>query len=189
MKNKLILALHKVIANDGGIVAWDFPPRSYKKAVETIFKIFKKYGMKCEYTEADWPHFTLSYIQTLTNEQREKIKLVAPIFLSEAVTDKLILLSGINPPKDYLAWHLSLDGNKVKKLINWIDEETGGKQKHEFNPHVSLVMFDKKYRDTVEKIAPEIYNAIKSYKVKYTPDQLQFWKEKRIYEIEDAAFK
>ena len=92
--NQLVIALHRILAGDPEIIAIDYPSRPYKKAVDTILRILKENDIIGEKTIAEWPHFTLAYVSTLTRDQKEKIKLAAPAYLSRIATDKLITLEG-----------------------------------------------------------------------------------------------
>jgi len=186
---RVITSLYKVLAANTEIVAIDYPPRPYKKAVDTILKLLEKHDIKGERTIAEWPHFTLAYVPTLTQNQKEKIKLAAPAYLSRITTDKLIILEGKKFSKAYLCWELKIENtNRIKKLINWICEETGNTQEFEFKPHVSLAMVDLKYKDIILEILPEIYENIKVFKTTYSPEQIQFWENMTIYDIENAKF-
>ena len=53
---------------------------------------------------------------------------------------------------------------------------------------MSLVVADLKYKDKVNEMLPKMYEEIKQYKTTYLPDQIQFWKDMEIYDIENAKY-
>lgn len=191
MKNlSIITALYKIIANVKEVIAWDFPPRQYKKATESLLSELEKNGIPGEQTVADWPHFTLAYVPPMNKEQQQKIKLLAPLYSTRVKTKGLTLLVGEKFPKVYIGWDLEFDDvKKVKALIEDINEITDTTQKFSFKPHVSLVMVDKKYHSDILEIWDKLEDSVKRHKTAYKPEQLQLWSNMSIYDIEDMELK
>ena len=181
--------IKRILAGASHLVAWDFPPRNYKKAFQTIKKILAKHGVEVKESEADWPHVSIAYIPAPSEEQKEKIKLAGPLYSSRIRTEQLILLGGSeNSSFVYIAWFLKTDENKVKKFIDFISELTDTPPKFKFKPHISIAVGDIKDQKVIEDLLPELDNAIKPYYTSYVPEQTQFWDKMKIYDIDSMQF-
>lgn len=149
-KNAIISALYKIIAQETRLVAWDFPPRTYKKAFIELKNHLKKHNIPISEPKADWPHFSVVEIPKPNSDQEEKIKLVSPVFPSKVKTIKLDIFKGWTTPYTYIVWKLDVyDFNKFKKYIEVIKDIMGmetEKESREKIPHVSIAICDPKYR-------------------------------------------
>jgi 2'-5' RNA ligase len=189
----VISALCRVLAAGSEIVAWDYPPRPYKKAVEAILAKLKEYGIEGSPTAAEWPHFTVEFVPPLDRDDKEKIKMMAPALSTRLRTGDMKILEGKRFPVDFIVWELEpADREKLIRLRQEIREMTGSKplfSDEDWTPHVSLVTVPQEYREKLNEIKPELYDAAKKFKTSYEPEQLQLWGDMNIYDIEEMKFK
>jgi len=180
----------RIVASSSQLVAWDFPPRNYKKAYLSIKEFLHKKGIEVKPTVADWPHFSIAYIPPPDADQKHKIKLAGPLCSTKVKTDDIIVLKGSSTPYAYICWHLKVENeSKVLKFIKFIDELMDTTQKFSFKPHVSLAIVDADKYDELEKLLPDLQKIVKPFSVSYSPEQIQIWDKMTIYEIDTMEFK
>jgi len=187
IKKSIILALYRILANGGKLIAWNFPPRNYKKAFIALKSFLKENNVPIDKTASDWPHFSVAYIPPPNEEQVKKIKLDSPSFSSRIRTKHLSIFEGRKTPYTYIVWELEVsNAKKFKEYVEFIDELMGTKNADSgHTPHVSLAVCDKKYTEQLKEMEPALNDLIKPFSVVYLPEHLQFWGDFRIEDIEN----
>jgi len=187
---KLIRALYRVIAGEFTLVAWEFDQRSFKKANMLIKQILTKNGINSFYPKAEWPHISVALVQKPTREERNKIKLAAPVYKENYTITGVEILPGTENV-DYITFQLKVP--KAHKeffqfLIDVLGDDRVQKPRSypEFKPHASIITFEKKDLSKVEELLPLIKKTITRYFTVYKPDNILFWDDFEISEIEKA---
>ena len=201
MINKtLIRVLYKIVSEKSNekLIAWDFPPDTFKKAYFALKKylgdkgipIMQPQGLEGKF--ADWPHFSVAFIPLDTSDEKiNKIKLAGPLFTSSLKTKDVRIFEGRIAPQTFIVWALAFSNpEKYKKFVDFIQEITDKpKNDKEYTPHVSLAVCDAKYTQQLKELAPELEKLLKRFSNTYMPTQLQVWEDFRIIDIESLEFK
>jgi hypothetical protein len=173
------------------LVAWDFPTRIYKKTHDIVKNQLAEMGIESKDPMAPWPHVSLTLIENPSKEQRNKIKLAAPVYSSSMKVTGLEVLPGLKTPFSYITLKVDV-GDDFKKFYNFLVDIMGEDKVNkpiswpEFKPHVSILTVDPDDHDKVMEYLPAIEDSIKRYNVSFTPKQIQLWDDFQISEIEDS---
>lgn len=187
---RVLAHLIKAAESDFSLVAFDFPPRLFKKAYQDLKGFLADKGYTPEETLSDWPHISLGLIKGVSEDEKEKMKLGLPAFETKVNISGLKLLPG-REDLDYLA--LELDFPKHQEIHNFLTDIAGDKVQKKMDgyiPHVSILTVPKSEAKEVTALLPEMKKLIRKYGVGFKPDQIQIWdKDFKVSEIEDNVFK
>jgi hypothetical protein len=187
---KLIQALYKIIASEYTLVSWEFDQRIFKKTYMSIKQILTENDIKSYYPKSEWPHISIALVQKPNNEERNKIKLAAPIFKDSYKVIGVEILPGMETV-DYVTLEIDVP-TKHKEYFQFLIDILGDgrvqkpRSYPKFKPHASIITVDKKDTERAKQLLPQIEKAIKPYLSTYKPENILIWDDFEISEIEKA---
>lgn len=188
MQPQLIRVLTKIIANSSpfSLVAFDFPPRLFKKAYQDLKGFLVEKGLSPKETLSDWPHISLGLVKGVSEEEKQKIKLGLPAFDAQVKIAGLKLLPG-REDVDYVAMELDFpDHQEIYQFLVDIAGEKVQKKMEGYIPHMSILTVPKDEAEETKALLPAMEKVIRKYGVGFKPDQIQIWdKDFKISELED----
>jgi hypothetical protein len=185
---KLIKALYTVLAGDYTLISWEFDSKVYKKVYMLSKQILKENNIESFYPKSEWPHISIGLVKTPSNEEKNKIKLAAPLFKKNYKLLNLEVLKGTED-LNYLTIELKAP-EEHKEFFHFLVDLLGDDRVKKppsypkFKPHASILTVNKKDTADVQRLLPQIEKVIKSYLVNYTPDHILIWDDFEISEIE-----
>lgn len=173
------------------LAAWDYDERLWKKIHFLSKPILEKHGIEPKEMKAPWPHISAALIQEpVTKDEREKLKLAAPIVKPVFKFKQLAMFEG---QKDYGVDYLSVEFDVPEQFLKFLKfaEDVCGVDRvmhhAEHRPHVSVWAIKKEQKEAAEKALPEIKEAVKRYLQPFKPTKLSIWDNFEISEIESIG--
>ena len=180
------------MASGKTLLAWDFPPRTYRVLNHKLEEFLKSKGLHPLDPHAKWPHISIALIDKPSEEERNKLMLGGPAVNVSFTMIGLEIFSGnpdpkTPPPVDFIVVTMKPNSNAADKLRAFITDLVGDRFRPfpgAYKPHASVITIPKTERAEAEALLPEMLKIAKRSFTRFKPEQIQLWDDFEISEID-----